>query len=272
MADKNKFLEIVKNYKKPNEKKQINKFLEAVKNYKKPNENKQINKFLEVVKNYKKPNENIEQKKQINFIRYYKTIKGERKEFIKLETPERKEIKTFDYNIKSKQIKNFKTQKTANEQSIFRYYNRKSEKAYKPLTIKQSNNLINSEIKDNKKKLDIENKDNKLFGTGSEIRFSKYNRITNFDYMYISVKLKIYFDGVFTYATGRGDYYYKEKPEYISARLKKLPDRIRNQDIEKEIKKAVKRALAPFGYEVKFKLVSWKFCYFTEYYKGERYL
>lgn len=180
----------------------------------------------------------------------------------------------FDYREDSKNIKDIRTQKTANEHSIFLYYNRKSEKSYKPISKSTFYRYMNNEVKSATEKLHTKTS-RKVFNNGSLIDFfskADQKRYLDYDLMYISTKVRVYFDGVFVDAVGRGDYYYKDKPDYISERLKRLPNHIRKEDIETEIRKAVKRALAPFGYEVRFKLISWKFCYYKERWTGERYL
>lgn len=88
------------------------------------------------------------------------------------------------------------------------------------------------------------------FKKGSRIIFSNQKRIRTFDYTYVSVNVRVYFDGFYTDVTGRSDY----------IKGKQIP----NNEIPELIRIAVIRAIAPFGSNVNFKILDYNLAYYQD--------
>jgi len=179
-----------------------------------------------------------------------KLIVERRDDIIYVKNKEGTTLRKFEHDENIKVLRNFNTQKRANEQVILEYFKRKAEgHIYKPTTKEEFNSRFDVFVADNKFK--SYNKHYKTFNKGSYLTFANQKRLKDFDYMYIQVTLKIHFDGFYTEARGRSDYYYKS--EYKNG--------VPNNDITKAIHQATMRALAPYGSNLDFRFIGWQFVY-----------
>lgn len=150
----------------------------------------------------------------------------------------------FIYDEDVKTLRNPSTQKRANEECIRYYYQNMSKEEYKPLNFNQATQEI-SNLRD--KPSNVVGKKSKQFKNGNSIIFTNKRNIDYFDFTYINVRVKVYFDGHHVIARGRSDYKYSSQ--------------IKNSEVSYFISQAVIRAIAPYGSNLKFKPLSWSYAY-----------
>ena len=158
-----------------------------------------------------------------------------------LENKNKKQLRDIDKSIEKV------TDQTASRESIRRYFQERAEKEGEVYTPK-SEKEFKEEKKEFRKKHDNEEfiKSQKVFQNGNSLTFSNKNLIKKFNFMYIQVKVKIYFDGYYVISSQRGDIYHT---------------RIKQRTITKEINKAIRRALAPYGSDLNFELLEWNYVF-----------
>lgn len=163
--------------------------------------------------------------------------------YIKVMESDRERFK-FIYDPEVKRIHNIKIQKRASEEAIREYYQRISKEEYTPLNFNQATSEINR-LSNSKAK--VISKREKVFKNGNRIIFTNKRNIQNFDFTYITVRVKVYFDGHYVISRGRSDYRYFRD--------------IKDDEIPYYISQAVMRAIAPYGSNLNFKPLSWSFAY-----------
>jgi len=210
-------------------------------------------KLLKVLKKYEKITVNPdnqyykdEDKKELIVNKY--EYKG--KNYIILKDNKNKVIKRFKYDEKATQIKNLSKTKYANEKTIKDYYRLQSDEKYIPTSKKEGKENLKQLIKNDEQDIKY-HKDIKVFQNENRLIFTNKKQIKSFDYMYMNVTVKIYFDGFYTIVNGRSDYIYRQILENEKMRL---------------IQQAIKRAIAPYGSNVKFKLIEFKYVYHQQNY------
>lgn len=188
---------------------------------------------------------NSDNKKQRLFINRYFDRKG--KEFITLKDKNGILIRRFRYNEKRKNIKNFHLEKEASEESIKNYFAKRHKKEtgqkYIPTSQEEYEKkavILSEYKKEERKKSRVFRNENRLIFTGKK-------QVKNFDYVYINVKVKVYFDGVYVIANGRSDYIYHRQ--------------IKESEKIFYVNQAMRRAIAPYGSNVSFKPISWQYVY-----------
>lgn len=167
------------------------------------------------------------------------------KEYITLKKKNGKVIKKFNYSDKKKNIKNISETKYTNEENIRYYYQKKSPEKYEPTTKNDYKEQLNNFPKNKRKSTLVFKNENRLV-------FTHQKYIKKFDYMYINAQVRVYFDGVYTIASGRSNYVYARK--------------ISDDEEAQALKQAIKRAIAPYGSNLKFKLINWNYVFHQEKY------
>jgi hypothetical protein len=151
-------------------------------------------------------------------------------------------VKRFHYKENAKTFSSINKTKYANEETIRKYYQSKSDVPYKPTTKTEYKKQF-EKFEHNK----IQSPHEKVFKNKNRLLFRKDKRIQNFDYMYINVRVKIYFDGVYSISSGRSNYYYGKQ--------------ISDSEERQALQQAIRRAIAPYGYSVKYELLNWNYAY-----------
>lgn len=169
-------------------------------------------------------------------------------EYIALYSEKNKLIKRFEYKEKAPKIKSLSTTNETNEMRIREYYQNKSHSVYTPTATRDYTEQLNTFIPNNK----IKNKEVLNFKNENRLIFTKNKNIKQFDYMYINVAVKVYFDGHYIIARGRSDYVYGRT--------------ITDREEYSYIRQAIKRAIAPYGSNLKFKLLNWSYAYHQQKY------
>lgn len=181
-------------------------------------------------------------------------------EFILVQNKNGHTIKKFKRNDRLKNIKNFKTQVSGNEEAIRNYFQKRFEKSggkYKPTDSKYIKYSVSKQINKNeteKKDKIIKNLINGnqyIFSNKQSFKKSKYN------FVYVSVKVKIWFNGIWLYNWGKGDNFHKED----------YPKGIPKKKLREQIIKGIRWALAPYGSDLKFELISWQYIYHRRKYE-----
>jgi len=149
----------------------------------------------------------------------------------------------FLYSPTAPKIRDIKKTKSANEESLRYYYKNLSDEPYNPNTNDDNKKELNK-LEEKKPKSETKNK---KFKNGNQIIFTNNQRVKNFDYTYINVRVKVYFDGHHVIANGRSDYKYYEQ--------------IKNNEISFYLKQAIMRAISPYGSNLKYRALSWSFAY-----------
>lgn len=183
---------------------------------------------------------------------YYRIVKNEKIDYIKISDAKNNTIKNFIYDKRIRHIRNFHTQRRANEEAILNYFKSKSKRKYMPTTEKQKQKYNESMKKLHKHK--PYQKRVKTFKNENRLIFTNKGKVKNYNYVYIRAEVMVYLDGVKTKAYGRSKYYYSS--EYIGG--------IPKSEIKEAIATAIIRAIAPFGSNVKFKPLRWDFVYHQE--------
>lgn len=171
------------------------------------------------------------------------TIKDKKGQIIKSFVEDKDKVKLIDDNKPIDKV----TDKTASKEAIRKYFQVRAEREgfiYEPKTKKE----LAKEQKTFLKKHDDERyaKAIKVFKNKNKLIFTNKRLIKNFDYTYVQVKLKIYFDGFYTIASGRAKYH---------------PNHITDRQLKGEIYQAIRNCLAPFGSNLKFDLLDWNYVY-----------
>lgn len=198
-------------------------------------------------------------KEFMNIVVYHKRKNRKKTYFMYAENKVGKKI-IKDFELKDTQyIKNkFKKSDLSKEDRLTSYY---SQKLLKDLSSKHKKQTGEKYIPTSKKELKTQiasftdiHKDSKYIKHIKTFRTSE-NRVLysnkqlsniNFTYAYINVKVKVYLNGYFVYSFGRSDL---------------MKRHIKKYELEYHINKAIKRAIAPFGSNVKFKPVEWTYAY-----------
>lgn len=180
-----------------------------------------------------------------------KDRKGEwhiKKEKILLTDAKGKTLKSFIYNKNIKILKDFNNQKQANEKVIVDYYKRHEGEAYKPTSSKEFIDKINILLNDDKKIKKFNTKEFKW--SSSRVVYTKEQRLKKFKWCYVVVELRIHLNGSKFHAMGRSDYL-----------RNKIPDGF----LSTYIYQATRRALAPYGSNLRFDFIWWSYAYYQEY-------
>lgn len=188
-------------------------------------------------------------KKEVIIKRYFYRDK----DYIALYSKNGNLIKRYEYSEKANKLKSLSTTEKTNEKRIREYYQEndmKKGEIYTPTNTKSkeynehlTNFIDNGIIKENQ---------THEFKNENRLVFRKDKKIRQFDYMYINVEVKVYFDGHYTIARGRSDYVYGRM--------------IEDREEFSYIRQAIKRAIAPYGSNLKFKLLNWNYAYHQEKY------
>jgi hypothetical protein len=196
------------------------------------------------VRKYEKEHPKSEKKEVLDIRRYnYRD-----KEYISIHKSNGNLVKRFQYADNAKPIKGLNNTKYANEKTIRYYYQNKSDDKYEPTT--------KGEYKEQFKKLEdkkLKQKDIKVFKNENRLIFTHNKNIKNFDYMYINAKVKIFLDGQVVIAYGRSSYIYGRN--------------ISDSEEAQALQQAVRRAIAPYGSNLKITMLSWNYVYHQEKYK-----
>lgn len=182
--------------------------------------------------------------------------------YVKLPSGETRE---FIYDEKVKHIHNFHTQKKMNDKALRKYIvERSGEKAGK-LNKSQQKEIREKALKD------IPTEERSFIHTHiykttkTRLLQSKSQQDIEYDYMYLRVKIKIFYDGWYRFALGNSDYQYNPsyyKPELNKGKPFTQGGEISDTKLKLMLYQAVKRALAQGGsYDARFKIISVNFCY-----------
>lgn len=151
----------------------------------------------------------------------------------------------FDvFNDKGKKIKTFNTEK-----DIKLFFQEESRKAGKEVILKTKKDLKKELEKFQKKPKKFDPKQRTIF-YNNENRLTVSNRQRSsfkFSSVFIRVKLWVHFNGVRYPAQGFSNHYDQKMPQKL---------------IKSELFIAIRRALAPFGYNVSWELRNWDFLYY----------
>lgn len=167
--------------------------------------------------------------------------------------------------IHDDRVKNMKSlgEHRANEKAIRYFYQKHSNRKelYLPITPEKLKTMV-SKFEDIHKGKDYV-KDIKEYRTvQNRLIFTNQKRISDFDFMYIRVKIRINFDGVYIYSYGRSNYFYKElTPELAKKGYRLHKKGILPTEEKAALSKAIIEALRPYGYDLEYKLVSWNYVY-----------
>lgn len=156
----------------------------------------------------------------------------------------------------------------SNEKALKNYF-RKIEgietKKLTKLQIKKEVDKRNEDFyKKNIKEGKVDKKTEKVFTTTSTELISTKKRgiIKDYNFMYIRAKVKIFFDGFYVVSYGRSDYFYRNlTPELAKKGYKQFRKGIPLSLEKSALAQAILRALAPYGYDLEFKLLEWRYAY-----------
>jgi hypothetical protein len=176
------------------------------------------------------------------------------------------DVRIFQYSERVKNIKSFHTQKSANEKAIREYLVDKGEKEtgkeYKPTSIKERDKDIEQSISENNK---IKERSIHTYANQNRLVSSRKILDIDFQYVYIRVKVKVFYNGLYSYAYGNSDHLrnmYKEPPELHKNR-RYIKGNVPDHLLKELIAQAIRRALYTVagGYDVKYDLEYWEYVY-----------
>lgn len=197
--------------------------------------------------------------------RFYKKsyTANEKLEFISISDTKNNVLHTYKVDERIRNMKSLQDKKS-NEKALRNYFQKRSRKKYNPVTREDLKKETESFTNKNKlsKKVDRETETIFLTQHSRLISTRKQHRIKRYDYMYIRVKVKIFFDGFYVIAFGRSDYFYRH-PHYVLQKkgYKSFVNGISPMHEKYAIEQAIQRALAPYGSNLDFKLLDWKYVY-----------
>ncbi|MFW6130100.1 MAG: hypothetical protein ACOC56_02875 [Atribacterota bacterium] len=156
---------------------------------------------------------------------------------------------SFIYSENVKRINNLAHQKKANEEAIYNFF---KDKDTKPVSHPEYYQNLHDKLDLSKRKDEKYRSNIKEFKNENRLIFTNKKKIHNFTHTYILVKVRIYFNGFYTIAKGRSDYIYNRH--------------IEDTELMYLINQATMRAVAPYGSNIKFKLITWNYVYYQQKY------
>ena len=199
--------------------------------------------------------------KKINYI----SVQDRERTFFKEFRQDSKKTRLTDENLSLDYI----SDKTASKKSLRRYFQKRAEKQgfiYRPTESEWLESQDNTKLNETEQKFLQKHESDQTYvkdihtfeTTDNKIIFTNRRRIKNFKYTYISVKVKIFFDGYYVIAKGRSGYRFEQ---------------ITDEQLQKVLNEAIRYTLKPYGSNLKFELIDWSYGYFIDVdsTKGERF-